>query len=946
MPVVARLSKHTLRLEREYQLFRSFVASADPECGHTVKVVELVKLPGRQGDEDKILISIFESPGRSYLPSLIDFGRAWLTPSLQQPFVVELNRPERELISLQNFFRFAIGACECLELLHHGIRVVHGEIRGDAFHFNRDTGAVKFVNFGAGVRTFEGDFSSAGWSKLSRELGVENKLQFIAPEQTGRMSVEPESRTDIYSLGVLFWVLLTRNYPFEGVKALDIIHAVLNRRIPSVSSKRIDIPEIVSQIVQKMTQKQIDDRYNSISGLKYDLVEAERILGEGDTDAQSNFAIASKDPSSFFKIPSERFGRSQEFQQITDAVDKLSLLISYTARRSLRPKAASASGPSADLTVWETTTRTSDTDSYLTREEDETKGKGAEGPKPPMESSNSKTSMNSIFSRNTRGSVSGISNYSHQGSREKRTPRLMCHVITVAGAAGMGKSSLLQDAQSYVRKRGFSAYIKFDSADKAPYEPLRRGLSSLFRQIFSESVSEGEIQSEYYEQIRRNVSGYWTSLSTMLDLPFDLLGTEYETPQHGPSLEPFPEASVTGHHQRPSPRPDAFDAGSIKSDAALPSPYMLGPSYQNHPRGSLRGGIDSSTFHGGFRGSQGMPITSDFPCGVTNTKLIKMRTIFVEVLRVLSNGKLICLCVDDMHAADDESLDLIANIIEKGLNVLIVSTCSHDVSVPAVIETALSKGNSIFEKIVLTPLTEADAIDLISATTHRPKEYIAPLALVCLEKSDGNPFFVKHMLETAYRKGCIWFTWKDSLWEYDLDKIFAEFKSESYGERFSIDCITKRLLELPPVARSILAWASLLGKTFSFSMVQRLLSGEFDYYDTSSSQNSSGPQAKVVMRSPESTANFVEGLQIALDAFILVPCDDEDHFRYVLLVISLTKNSRDIFIICQKSSNSNVSSLLFFDNIPSCIDFGCGRLCAGPGDPRSDRISCSDCSRK
>ena len=877
VPVVARLSRHTLRIEREYQLFRSFVAAADPECRHTVRVVDLVKLPGRQGDEDRISVSIFELPSRNYLPSLIDFGQAWITPSLQRPFAAETSYKDGELISLPKFFQFAIGACECLELLHHGIRVVHGEIRGDAFHFNRETGAVKFVNFGSGIRTFEGDFSSAGWSRLSKEVGVENKLRFIAPEQTGRMSVEPENRTDIYSLGIVFWVLLTRCIPFEGMKPLDIIHAVLNKKIPSVSSKRMDIPEVVSRIVQKMTQKHIDDRYHSASGLKYDLMDAERLLGEGDSDAAANFKLASKDVSSFFKISTERFGRTQELKRIEDAADKLCVFQHPTARRPRQSNTVSASAASVDFVSLENATRSSDTSSQYTREDEEAKGKYVDGPKPPMESSDSKTSMNSGFTIHSTRSTTVGPNHSQNGFNKKSAALSKCRVITIAGAAGMGKSSLLQDAQIYVRKKGFCAYVKFDGASKAPYEPLRRALSSLFRQIFSESISESGSHSEYHEQIIRSIAGYWPSLCTMLDLPYDLMGGENRSSPQGPSLESSVDAGYSDQHYKNSPRPDAFDSSSIRSLATLSSPQVRGPSQNRPNKVPSRGDSDSTNTDSVPSRGQAKPITSEFPCGGTNTKQIKIKTIFMEVLKVLSVKRLICLCLDDLHAADDESLDLLAKVIEKGLRILMVATCSHDLSIPPIILKALSKNTSISEQIVLNPLNENDAIDLVATTMHRPRESVVPLALVCLEKSNGNPFFFRHMLETAYRKGCIWFTWKEAIWDYDLEKVFAEFKSEHYGQQFSLDCITRRLQELPPTARSILAWASLLGKTFSFSMVQRLLSGEF--VEESPPFVSKTCDSKAEIYKPVTAADQVEGLQAALDAFILVPCVDDDCFR-------------------------------------------------------------------
>ena len=143
-------------------------------------------------------MSIFESPGRNYLKDLVDLGPAYLAPRLSDGSDVfgtsNLTNSQGQ-VSLSTFLDFAIGACECLELLHHGLRVVHGELRADAFHFNRDNGVVKLINFGAGPRSFENGLTSSGWVTLSREIGVEAKLQYVAPEQTGRMPAEPNSRT-------------------------------------------------------------------------------------------------------------------------------------------------------------------------------------------------------------------------------------------------------------------------------------------------------------------------------------------------------------------------------------------------------------------------------------------------------------------------------------------------------------------------------------------------------------------------------------------------------------------------------------------------------------------------------------------------------------------------------------------------------------------------------
>ena len=224
-PVIARISSHTLRIEREYHLLKSFIQHSDPECLHAVHPLSLDILPGRQSDEYNYVVSVFDSPGQNYVKDLIDLGPAWLGPSKlygRNAKGEDQTAIGHTPVSICTFLSFAIGACECLELLHHGLQVVHGELRADAFHFNQDTGTVKLINFGSGPRSFENGLTSSGWMTLSRELGVKHKLQYIAPEQTGRISAEPNSRTDVYSLGVLLWTMLVGKPAFWGDTPLDV----------------------------------------------------------------------------------------------------------------------------------------------------------------------------------------------------------------------------------------------------------------------------------------------------------------------------------------------------------------------------------------------------------------------------------------------------------------------------------------------------------------------------------------------------------------------------------------------------------------------------------------------------------------------------------------------------------------------------------------------------
>ena len=804
-------------------------------------------------------------------------------------------------MSLSTFLDFAIGACECLELLHHGLRVVHGELRADAFHLNRDTGVVRLINFGSGPRSFEHELTSSGWVTLLREVGVKHKLQYIAPEQTGRMPAEPNSRTDIYGLGILFWIMLTGRPPFQAENPIDIVQAVLGRRIPLVSSERIDVPDVIARIIQKMTQKQVDDRYNSTSGLKYDLVEVQRLLGEGDNDGLSQFNIGSRDVSSFFVLPTHIAGRDEERDKIVEVIEKVAQWRQSSEDRTklgVYPVGSTAgtSSISERFDGLETGTRSSETSSIGGRNSESSPALGpfpsgqvlVHGPhdstsasgaapveKPPLEANESRESVQTTTTIETqRGSFRpDSSSLQHHGlsqtpihqSSHKSLRRHRCELISITGAAGAGKSSLIQSTQAHIRTLGYFASSKFDPARKAPFEPLLRAMGSLFRQIFSES----DVNSEYHNMVRKKIRSLWPSTCSMLDLPENLISTDV---QYTNKLA----ASSSQQWLNKSMRNDMGDNVSARSAAS----------------GNMNIGNQK---------------TSDFLRGGANPRSLKFTTIFVEVLRILSTNKLICLCLDDVQFADEESLDLISQVIVKKLGIVILTTCRDEVPLSRSVETVLRNKAANLTTIKLSPLCEKDIVDYVSATIFRTPEYCLPLAAVCLEKSNGNPFYLRQMLEVCHRKACIWYSWKESMWEYDLDRIFAEFESDAHGEQLNTNFIIKRLQDLPQAARSILAWASLLGTTFSFRLIQRLLSGEFDYSGNHGADGNTDCPGTVEIFTPEPIQNVVEGLQATLQAYILMPGSNEDEFsfshdRYVRASASL-RECQDIekmhFIIAQ-----------------------------------------------
>ncbi|KAL9031107.1 MAG: hypothetical protein Q9196_000842 [Gyalolechia fulgens] len=836
-PVIARVSAHGLRLEREYHLGKAFIQTSDPDCNHTVRLIGLTRLPKRQSDAGPLAVEIFESPGRNYLRDLTDFGPAWYVSKQQVVRDTESSTsrysPESQgKISLSTFLDFAIGASECLELLHYGLKVVHGELRADAFHFNRDTGVVRWINFGSGPRSFEhaGGLTSAGWSALSRQTGIKNRLMFIAPEQTGRMVAEPDYRTDIYSLGILFWTMLAGEPAYDGLTAMDIMQAVLGKRIPPISNLRLDVPDVLSSIIQRMTQKQIDDRYHSASGLKHDLVELKRLLGEGDAEGLVNFQIGSKDVSSSFVLPPLLLGRSQERRKIVQAMERVAskqqVLHPADGKRMNSITSATTSSLSDRNDAMEGATRSSDVSSQETKDADagarfdslsslnaherrmsRNDVDKAEVPinieKPPLETRSSRESAEMTFTADSQASSNmrnpyrskALSNAASRGAAKQRySHRRRCQVITVCGQAGLGKSSLIQSTQSEIRKLGYFASAKFDPARKVPFETMLRAMGSLFRQIFSES----DIQTPYHKH--------------------NLVSIEASAAARPSSLSQAVKKAV---------QPETGDTAS------------------------------SSTAHSGSRaGSQAM--AEQFLRGGTSNHSSKLSSMFLEVMRIFATSRLICLSFDDVQFADEESIDLICNILSRKLGLVIMLTCREAEQIPKAIKSILDSADANLTIITLRPLTEAEVVDYVATTLSRPHAYVKSLAVESF------------LLETDAR----------------------EFESDTYGDQLNTSFTLKRLQDLPPASRAILAWGSLIGNTFSFPLIQRLLNGEFDRIGDVSSATKPGCAKIEPCFSPQLADAAVEGLQAAMQACILMPTDDENifsfsHDRYVQASASL-----------------------------------------------------------
>ena len=208
-------------------------------------------------------------------------------------------------------------ALQLAEILHHLIehRVVHKDIKPANILIHPSTGIVKLIDFSIS------SLLPKEIQELKNPNVLEGTLAYLAPEQTGRMNRGIDYRTDFYSLGVTLYELLTGELPFCCEDPLELVHCHIAKQPIPLHQINQNIPEVVSKIVLKLMAKNAEDRYQSATGLKYDL---EQCVSQGkETGTVREFEIAKRDISDRFIIPEKLYGREAEVNQLLAAFERV-----------------------------------------------------------------------------------------------------------------------------------------------------------------------------------------------------------------------------------------------------------------------------------------------------------------------------------------------------------------------------------------------------------------------------------------------------------------------------------------------------------------------------------------------------------------------------------------------------------------------------------------------
>ena len=165
-------------------------------------------------------------------------------------------------------------------------------------------------------------------SRLPRERQPPNPpeviagtLAYMAPEQTGRMNRSIDSRSDLYSLGVTFYEVLTGYLPFTASDPMEWVHCHIARQARPPSERVGAIPQALSSIVMKLLAKTAEERYQTAAGVEADL---RRCLSEWQSRGRIDpFPLGARDASDRLLISEELYGREPEIATLLAAFDRV-----------------------------------------------------------------------------------------------------------------------------------------------------------------------------------------------------------------------------------------------------------------------------------------------------------------------------------------------------------------------------------------------------------------------------------------------------------------------------------------------------------------------------------------------------------------------------------------------------------------------------------------------
>lgn len=221
---------------------------------------------------------------------------------------------QQDKLDLNNFLALACTLADTLQAVHDA-GITHGGIKPHNILLQPGTLTLRLTDFITPL-----DIRDVSHFIYDPEF-VRHTLAYTSPEQTGRINYRVDFSTDLYSLGIVFYELLTGRLPFFSSDPLELIHSHLAEETPKANQLKPRIPQALADIIAKLTIKQPEKRYQSAAGLLADLTRCQQEYTA--TGTVSAFVVGQHDRSRRVVFISKMVGREAESQLIKEQYNEV-----------------------------------------------------------------------------------------------------------------------------------------------------------------------------------------------------------------------------------------------------------------------------------------------------------------------------------------------------------------------------------------------------------------------------------------------------------------------------------------------------------------------------------------------------------------------------------------------------------------------------------------------
>ncbi len=182
----------------------------------------------------------------------------------------------------------------------------------------------------------------------------------------------------------------------------------------------------------------------------------------------------------------------------------------------------------------------------------------------------------------------------------------------------------------------------------------------------------------------------------------------------------------------------------------------------------------------------------------------------------------VAVLLDDLQWADVSTLEFLEDLLSAPQTRALVVVGAYRPEVECsnieACGTRLRDRGVGVTSIQLNSMNLAATMELIADALQQTTSFIAPLASLVFQKTDGHPFFVREFLKTLYNSDLLRFDDESKSWQWEIDRVRSQAITDNV-----LELMLEKLHQLPQRSQHVLSLGAFLGRTFSLKILAKLL---------------------------------------------------------------------------------------------------------------------------